>query len=191
MKILLLDADGVALKKKGYFSEHFANEYNVPVEDILPFIKNEYRLCQRGKADLKEELINYLPKWKWEGSTDSFLEYWFKTDTEADPEVFELVEQFKAKGIRCHLATDQEQYRAAYIHEELGFNTKLDGCFFSYELGSSKSESAFFEKVIETQGVEPDDITYFDDDEENVAVAKSKGIDARYYTSIDDLKGVL
>ncbi len=58
MKILLLDADGVTLKKQGYFSDRLSREQNVPVEEIMPFYKNEFRLCQQGKADVKEELVN-------------------------------------------------------------------------------------------------------------------------------------
>ena len=59
-KVVLLDADGVVIKKgDGYFSDRFVAEYGAPAEEVRAFFKNEFRLCQVGKADLKEELANY------------------------------------------------------------------------------------------------------------------------------------
>lgn len=188
MKILLLDADGVVLKKHGYFSEHFAREYNIPVEDITPFFKNEFRLCQQGKMDVKEVLAEYLPKWEWKKGVDDFLNYWFETDTHIDEEVFGEVDRIREKGIKCYLATDQEKYRAEYIRNLL--REQLDGFFFSCEIGFSKSEPEFFEAVVPKLGIEPAEIVYFDDDEKNVEVAKRLGIDARFYTNIDDIKQI-
>lgn len=188
MKTLLLDADGVTLKKLGYFSEHFAREQGVPVEDMIPFYKNEFRLCQQGKADLKEEVAKYLPKWKWDRGADAFLEYWFTTDAKADEQVFEVVEELRGKGVKVYLATDQEKYRAQYLLEKLGFKNKFDGCFFSCNLGYQKSEPEYFEKIMQKLGVSADELVYWDDDQKNVDVAKSLGIDARFYSNFAEFK---
>jgi hypothetical protein len=60
-KVILLDADGVVLKKGvEYFSVRFAREYGAPLEEITAFFKNEFRLCQENKLDLKEELAKRL-----------------------------------------------------------------------------------------------------------------------------------
>ncbi len=187
MKILLIDADGVTLKKRGYFSEKIAKEFDVPMEKMAPFYNNEFRKAQRGKADLKAALVKYLPEWNWNKTADQFVSYWFNSDAHPDERVFTLIEELRRSGLKVYLASDQERYRAEYMLETLDFNNRLDGCFFSYKLGCKKSEPAFFEQVIRTLAVDPKDITFLDDDQTNVDVAAEQGIDARLYSSIEDL----
>ncbi|MFM2381894.1 MAG: hypothetical protein RLZZ76_661, partial [Candidatus Parcubacteria bacterium] len=118
MKALLLDADGVVLKKGELFSEQFSREYNIPLEEVIPFFKNELGRCQKGEADLKEVLPPYLESWSFGGTVDDFLEYWFR-DVEINPEIIELVAECKEKGIACYLASNNEKYRARRIEEKL------------------------------------------------------------------------
>lgn len=188
-KVLLLDADGVVLKKyPEYFSERFAREHGVPVEEMREFFKNEFKLCQTGKADAKEEFGKRLPVWGWDKGADAFLDYWFATDVILDEEVLKVVEEYRNIGIKCYLATDQEQYRGAYLWGLVG--TRLDGHFFSHELGATKSQPEFFQQVLEKLNLPASEISYMDDDQQNVDVAKSLGINARFYRTIEDLKEI-
>ena len=60
IKAILFDLDGVILKPRDkYFSEKYAEEQNVPIENIIPFFKNEYKKIMLGQADLKEVLSKY------------------------------------------------------------------------------------------------------------------------------------
>ncbi len=191
-KAILFDADGVVLKKyKEYFvSQYFSREYNVPDDEINAFFEKDFRTCQRGKLDLKEELVKYLPGWNWPDGVDAFLEYWFTTDATIDSEVMEEVEKIREKGFKCYLASDQEKYRADYIMERLGLKNKFERCFFSYELGYMKSEAEYFKEIFKITGLKPEEFIYFDDDQKNVDVVNSLGINAYFYTKIDDLKKV-
>lgn len=188
IKAILFDADGVVLvKHKEYFSERFAREYNAPIEELRMFFRTEFPECQEGKRDLKEELGKRLPGWNWGKGVDAFLEYWFANDIVLDHDVFAKVQQFKDQGIDCYLATDQEKYRAEYLRKNCKLDEVFTGCFFSCELGVRKDSPEFFEKVIEKLDIEPSEIAYFDDDQKNVNVAKGLGINARFYSSIEDL----
>ena len=188
MKVLLLDADGVVLKKHRYFSDTYAEDYGIPPEKVIPFFKNEFRKCQEGEADLKEELVPYLKQWNWSGSVEEFMRYWFDTDTEVDNEVLDMVQKFREQGVQCYLATDQEKYRAEYIREML--HGELDGFFFSCEVGASKDTPEFFTAVLKSVNVEPGEVTYFDDDQVNVKVAEKMGIDSHFYTDIAALRNL-
>lgn len=183
MKALLLDADGVVLKKGEYFSERFAREYNVPLEDVVEFFKGPFAACQKGEADLKEEIKLYLDKWKWEGSTDDFLDYWFKSDVVLNSEIEEIISMYKEKGIKVYLASNNEKYRAKAIETLLKEKDLLDGVYFSSHLKVRKENPEFFEHVIEELGVEPSEIAFVDNDEKNIESAASLGIDARLYNS--------
>ena len=187
IKVVLWDADGVTIgneSKYRYFSEKFSAEYTVPIGKILPFFKMEVLECQMGKADLKEELLKYLTKWGWKKSVEEFLEYWFAHGTELNVEVMRRVDELRAKGIKCYLATDQEKYRAKYILETVGLGEHFDGSFFSYELGSSKSQKKFFKKISQILGVKPEEMEFYDDEGENVRAAKEAGVKGKLFTSV-------
>lgn len=187
MKALLVDADGVALKRhEEYFSTRFAREYGVPIEELIEFFKGDFRLTQRNKADLKKLLEPLLPRWNWSKGVDEYLSYWFTNDCHPDEDVLARVAALRARGVKCYLATDQEKYRASYIRDTLSFSKVFDGTFFSYEVGHTKDEPQFFEHIAKTLSLEPHKISYIDDDEKNVAVAKSVGVDGRYYQSLED-----
>src|SRR3989344_7638248 len=119
-KAILFDADGVVLKKYNkYFSVQFSEKYGAPIDEINEFFEGDFRACQLGKLDLKEELAKRLPNWNWPDGVDAFLEYWFTTDAIIDPEVMKEVEKIRDKGLKCYLASDQEKYRANYLAEHL------------------------------------------------------------------------
>ena len=176
--MLLLDADGVVLKKGEYFSERFSREYNVPLEEVLMFFKNVYGDCQAGTKDLKQELIPYLRQWNWEGSVDDFLDYWFE-DVEINTEIVAIIEEFKQRGISVYLASNNEHYRARAIEEALG--NMLDGYFFSADLKVKKTNSEYFSKVAESLGVETNEMNFVDNDERNISAATEAGVNARLF----------
>ncbi len=192
IKAILFDADGVVLKKyKEYFvSQFFAREYKAPADEINAFFENDFRACQRGKLDLKEQLTKHLPGWNWPNGVDAFLEYWFTSDAAIDPEVMKEVEKLREKGFKCYLASDQEKYRANYLMERLDLKNKFDGYFFSYQLGYMKSQPEYFAEIFKITGLKPEELLYFDDDQKNVDVATSMGINAYFYANMDDLKKV-
>jgi FMN phosphatase YigB (HAD superfamily) len=191
-KVVLLDGDGVVLKKgKEYFSERFVREYGAPSQELINFFKKEFRLCQQGKADLKEELTKRLPAWGWQKSTEEYLEYWFNNDVILDEEVLTVAQELQERGIDCYLTTDQEQYRKEYVLKKL--QGKLKGAWFSCDLGFQKSQPEFFQEVMrrwETRYL-PHEIAYWDDEQRNIDTARLVGIHARLFTSVDDLKSNL
>lgn len=183
-KVVLIDADGVVVKKTSeYFSERFAREYGAPNAELQEFFKNEFRQCQRGKLDIKEILTPRLPTWGWDRGVDEFLTYWFTTDVVVDEEVMAVVKEWRAKGVECYLATDQEQHRKDYIVNLL--DGQFDGFWFSCDLGFSKSQPEFFKEILRRWDMryKPQEIMFLDDDQENIDAAQSVGIDARLYTS--------
>lgn len=178
MKAILLDADGVVLNKGENFSDRFAREHNVPIEEVMEFFDGPFSACQSGDKDLKEELVPYLEKWGWKKSADDFLDYWFK-DMEIDPEIEDFIERCHEKGINCYLASNNETQRARRIERMLG--NKLDGYFFSADLGVKKENKVFFESVLDKLGLDPEEVTLIDNERKNVESALELGIDARKY----------
>ena len=190
IKAILLDADGLLLKKQRYFSDIFSEQYNVPIESVIPFFKTKFRDCQRGVLDVKEELVPFLKEWNWNGTVEDFLDYWFSSCTEIDSEVLKIVQGLREKGLKCYLVTDQEKYRGEYIKKNLGLENQLDGFFYSYELGKSKSEKEFFEEILGKLNLKPDEVMFCDDEKENAEIAESLGISAIHINKVDDFRKV-
>jgi len=189
VKAILFDADGVVIKKRDhFFSVRFAEKYGVRPEDQLPFFKEDMRSAFVGKADLRESLKKYLPKWNWKGTADEYLAYWFGEESPRDEAVIAYIDELRGSGIKCYLATDREPLWGEYLKNEVGLAKHLDGFCYSYMFGHEKSEPEFFAGVQKMLGVAVEDLMYWDDDQKNVDVAKSVGIDARFFTNLNDLK---
>ncbi len=186
IKALLIDGDGATIKKTKYFSDVYAEEYNIPEAKLRPFFKDKFRMCQRGKADLKEEVTPYLKGWGWKGTVDEFLDYWFHTQTIPNQPVLDLLKDIRGRGVKCYLVTDQEKYRANYISNNLKFKEYFDELYYSCDLGYSKSQKEFFEVIIKKLNLKPEEIIYWDD--EDIEMAKEVGINASVYTSFQNFQ---
>ena len=188
MKVLLLDADGVVLKKGEYFSEIFARENNLPLDSVVPLFRDMLPLCQEGKRDLKKESETYFPQWNWQGTAEDFLELWFK-DIVPDEKIISAIAQLRKNGVACYMASNNEQYRAKRIRETLG--NALDGYFFSSDLKFRKANPEFFRLVLETLQVLPAEVMYIDNDQKNIDAALTHGIDAKLYTGVEIFKTII
>lgn len=192
MKALILDADGIVIKDHEYFSVRYKKKFGKSLNDdvIINFFKNEYKQTAIGKADLKELLEERIKQWKWKGTVDELLEFWFKGERDVNEDVLAVAKKLRDKGVKIGLASDNERYRAEYLFGEVGLEYHFDYMFFSCFLRYTKSEPEFFQYIIDKLEFKPGEIVYFDDDQENVDVAKKLGIDARLYKSISQLKNL-
>lgn len=187
-----MDVDGVVVRPRHkYFSEKYSEEHGVPLSEILPFFKGEYKKAARGEESIKEVLPAYLSKWGWNGTVDEFLSYWFRGERTLDVNVLDTVRQLRKDGTKVYLVSDNEKERANYVMNVVGLKKEFDGAFFSYELGYTKDEPVFFQKIIDKLKVKPADVEYWDDDSKNAAVAESVGITAQIYTSYEEFQKYL
>lgn len=186
--ILLFDGDGVVLKKFPYFTKIYSRRHNVPIEKFNEFFAEPFKLCQKGKGDLKKGITPYLKSWQWNKSADEFLEYWFATDVEVQPEVLKIIENAKKNGYKTYLASEQEKYRAAWIKNILAKDRYFTDTFFSCDLKFNKDENKFYQSIINRLEADPKNIYYWDDDKKNIITAKNLGINAFLFKNIENFK---
>ncbi len=171
--------------KKGkykYFSERYADEHGVTLEDISVFFKNEYRGCATSQTDLKEVLPPYLENWGWKGSADDFLQYWFASDCELDQEVLKTVQELRDRGIIVALATNNEKYRMEYILRVAGLEEYFDKIFASCDIGHKKPSPEFFEGVMrDLPSIRKKEVLFWDSDKDIVDGAREFGIQAEHF----------
>ncbi|MFH1287000.1 MAG: HAD-IA family hydrolase [Candidatus Magasanikbacteria bacterium] len=183
-QVILFDADGVVIRSE-MFGTHYQQTQGLSPDDMLPFYKGIFQECLTGRADLKEVIVPWLKKWKWDGDVDGFLLQWFQYEHKTDQKVVDLIRELRKNAVSCYLATNQEKYRTQYMRNEMGFEKLFDGIFSSAEIGSKKPQAEFYEFIFRELGVNKDKILYTDDTASHVEGAKLAGIDAYLYTEFE------
>ncbi|MFA7209064.1 MAG: HAD family hydrolase [Parcubacteria group bacterium] len=195
IKAIVFDADGVVINSPDYFSVQYQKEFGVSNDMMLPFFKGKFQDCLVGKADLKEELKPFLSGWKWAGTVEEFLGYWFKVEHHIDERVVREIERLKSMGIRCYLGTKQEKYRTEYMRNRMGFEEIFDHIYSSAEVGYKKPDKKFFEfisaDIKNKDNIDPEEIMFWDDEKSNVAVSKELGWQGYFYGNYDDFNKIV
>jgi len=194
--IHIFDVDGVLITGK-MFSQHLEDDYGISKDKTMPFFTTVFNDCLEGRADLQQSIQPYLKDWKWQGSVQDFLEYWFTAEHIVDSQLIGQIQNLRQKGIRAYVATNQEKYRTEYLKTKMGFSDLFDGFFSSADLGCKKPSERFFELIVDEigaqsaekkgnkQGVKKNTIWFFDDTLANVEAAQKFGINGVHYTNIE------
>lgn len=189
VKAIIFDADGMVVRRVMYFSERFSRDFNVPIKKIMPFFKNEFQLCIIGKADLKEELVKYLPVWNWTKSINELLKFWFENEKDVDQKIIDDIQDFRKKRIKCYLSTNNEKYRVDFLSNNLGLGNYFDDFFTSSHFGCKKSDEKFWQLVYDKIKVEnKNEVLVWDDDKKNLSAAKSFGFRTEFYKGFEEFR---
>jgi putative hydrolase of the HAD superfamily len=105
--------------------------------------------------------------------------------------VLALVDQLRAAGVFCALATNQERNRLAFMTEALGYAGRFDRIYGSCALGLRKPTAEYFEAIVRDVGLPADEMLFLDDHEPNVDSARAVGMRAELVASVDDVAGHL
>lgn len=190
-KALLFDIDGV-INKSDYFSKSYEKDFGVAREAIRPFFKTDFIPCLTGDADLKTVLLPYLKQWKWPDSVDAFLDYWFAHDVNLDEQLIDFIQDLRAKGYYCALASQQEHYRKTHLWETKRLKDKFDHFYCSSDIGYLKKDTRFFDALfadLEAKSLiaSKNDIVFWDDTKRCVATALECGVEAILFKENQDI----
>lgn len=195
-KVILFDADGVVLVS-GRFSDRYSQDHGVGWDVLKEFFQGSFQACKRGESDLKQELTKVLEAWKWQGSVDELMQYWFFIGSTPDPRAAKMIRDLRDKGVYCALASNQEAYRGEYLRTQGGMNELLDDTYYSCDLKHLKNVPVFFEMALKRlrhalgESLQASDVLFIDHDEENLAAARSVGLDAYEFHDMDALEAFL
>jgi len=187
VKIALFDIDGV-LNNVEKFSLRYEKEYGVSVDLLLPFFKNEFQDCLVGKLDLKEQLEKVKGIWKFNGSTEELLKFWFEGEINVNKEVLRIIETVKNAGYPVIAVTNQEKYRTNYLKKKLDLDKLFYKTYSSAQIGVKKPEKGFYEYIKNDMKIDYNEFAYWDDDEDNVVESAKLGISSYRYLGINDFR---
>lgn len=190
---VLFDADGVIQRATVDWRATLATfvEPGSPDEFILDLMAAEGPSLV-GKGTFREAIVEVLDRWGSSAPVEDVLDLWRRF--EAEPVVVDLIQQLRAAGIECHLATNQQAYRRAIMHDERHYGDWFDQTFYSCDLGVAKPDAAYFKTILQTIGRPASSVLFIDDNENNIAGARGVGLHAELYdlaTGTDVLRDLL
>lgn len=175
---ILFDADGVVQRTRDGWLEHLTAVGGARGQDFVLAVFAADVACLTGRDfsaamaavlrefDVRRPLAEIFP-----------ADYWI----EVDPEMLAAVVGMRARGLRCALATNQQNLRGAYMRGELGLGSIFDRQFYSYELGYAKPDPVYFRAVVAELAVPAERVLFLDDTEPNVRGASEAGLRAELF----------
>jgi putative hydrolase of the HAD superfamily len=190
-RVVLWDADGVLQRVPDGWEESMRPALEGRLDDVDGFLAQafgEERSALTGEVRWLEVLPGLLDRWGVGDAYDEVLTVWLTI--EEVPGARDLVRALRSAGVRCYLASNQDEHRGRHMHRRLGYADLLDGAFYSYRLGLAKPDPAYFARIVEELGATPDDLLFVDDNLANVESARTVGLRAEAWSYREPL-GVL
>lgn len=172
--VVLFDCDGVMCPPMR-FAAVLHQEHGITREMTKDFFTGVFSEALRGDALVRDLLPSYLKRWGWTSDVDVFLKLWVESEREADVSMLSLVQEYRDKGFKVCLATNQESHRARYMRTCMGFEDVFDELFISCELQAMKPDRAFYERITNALDASPEQIIFIDDQEHYVSAARDFG----------------
>ncbi|CAN5422470.1 HAD family phosphatase [soil metagenome] len=190
IKAILFDADGVLIHTE-LATVELVRKHGIPQSVSQEFFSTEWGDILKGRADTREKMAPYLKEWGWEGSVEDYQKFWFEFEHKLDKDMIDNIQQLRKNNVKCYVATNQDKYRAEYMLKEMGFEHSFDGMFASAHLGEKKPDSLFFDKILLRLNLQPKEVLFWDDSEENVTAASKIGINSEIFKTMDSYKATM
>lgn len=183
---VLFDADGVLQRPTVDWRETLAGFVAAASADefVLDLMASE-RPSIVGKGDFRDAVAEVVQRWSSTASVEDVLQMWHRF--EAEPVVIGWIQELRAAGIGCHLATNQHAYRRAIMHDERRYRDFFDQTFYSCDLELAKPDPAYFRAILTAVDRPATSVLFIDDNEANIEGALSVGLNAELYDLADGL----
>lgn len=182
VQAVLWDADGVLQGLPAGWEASMRPAIGHHVDDVERFLTEAFaaeKATLTGHARWVDVLRALMQRWGIEDAYDEAMQVWLTI--EPVPESRELAEQVRAAGVRCYLATNQDERRGGFMKDTLGYGDLLDGSFYSFELGLAKPDPAYFAEIVRRLDLPADAVLFLDDHQYNVDSARSVGLRAEQW----------
>ncbi|WP_406364997.1 HAD-IA family hydrolase [Streptomyces sp. NBC_01546] len=108
-----------------------------------------------------------------------------------DGDMVTLIEELAAAGRRLGLLSNIPPELAAHYEAHHAWLRHFEVCGFSCRIGHAKPEPGAYAWCVRALGVEPADVLFVDDRQENVCAARAAGLRGALFTGLDELRATL
>jgi putative hydrolase of the HAD superfamily len=187
---IAFDLDGVVIPTGPNF-RFFTTEFDVSRTNFTDFFYGPFQDCLIGKTDLFDVLPAALQSWGWKGTVEEFMSRWMGSSSDPDSEVVEMIESLVGSGVKCCVASNQDNRRAAHLSALPWLRNLFVKQFFSYAMGVSKPGSRYYRIIENDCAIDAKAILFVDDKIENVEGARACGWHAEVCQGASDLRTIL
>jgi FMN phosphatase YigB (HAD superfamily) len=178
---IFVDLDGVIFQGAERFSVKYAKEHDIKLDEMTPFFVNQFKLCVKGEANLKDELSKVLTEWKWKGTVDELVNYWVNDNSIINEQLINELNNYVMQNIKIYVVTQQEKIRSDHLQSLLGLKLKYTKYFSSHMIHYGKTDSKFYISCLKQSESKPNEVLFIDDNLKNITVAKEVGINTIFY----------
>jgi putative hydrolase of the HAD superfamily len=187
-RAVLFDADGVIQRTKPGWLDELGSlcGKSDEVDDFIADVFAAEQPCLVGERDFVELLASVLEKWRSPSTVQDALSVWTLIDPDRD--VLALIRSIRANGTIVALATNQQEHRANYMLNNLGYSAEFDHILCSCYLKLAKPADDYFQKSLEKVGFLAEEVLFIDDHQSNIDSAKRAGMQAQRFHLDDGLQ---
>lgn len=176
IKAILWDCDGVL--------QHPAHDWDDALSrlggaEFTAALFEAEHAALRGARSLRDVVADLVDLHPVAVSVEDVLALW--SLFEADEPAWRVVDDARAAGVRCVLATNQQDIRVELMRHERKYDDRVDGAYYSSEIGHMKPSREFFEAILADLGIEAQEALFVDDVLSNIESARSLGIVAVHH----------
>jgi HAD superfamily hydrolase (TIGR01509 family) len=175
---VLFDADGVIQSNRAGWMDELTAWAGSRTEEFLLAVSAADMACLTG-ADFGAAIREVLRQFEIKAPLEDVIDrqFWI----EVRQPMLDAVRAVRDLGLRCGLATNQQNLRGAYMRNSLGFEKIFDEQFYSFEIGFAKPEAGYFRTIMDRIDVSPSRVLFVDDHDDNVAGARGIGINSELF----------
>lgn len=191
VKAVIFDLNGVFLESN-YLSDRIDKKYGIPGDKFHLALKEVLTITRKPKAEGFFKLLKpYLKKLNFQISEKEFFDFWFSGE-KLIPEVTEYARKLRERGIKVFILSRNFKERTKYYRKNFPeIFDNVDKAYFSWETGLVKPDPKAYQAILEEYKLKPEECVYFDDNDENIEVARSLGIHVQKYEGLESAKGFL
>ena len=175
---MLFDADGVIQGTRAGWREELTAWAGSRTEEFMVAVSAADMACLTG-ADFGTAMREVLRQFEITAPLEDVIDRQFGIEVRLP--MLAAVRAVRDLGLRCGLATNQQNLRGAYMRESLGFEKIFDEQFYSFEIGFAKPEAGYFRTIMDRIDVAPDRVLFIDDHDGNVAGAREVGMHSELF----------
>lgn len=176
---VLFDADGVLQRSPDGWRQTLDGLLGDDPEPTLRELFTREQQESLTGGDFRGLVIDVLRRRGLDADPDRVLDCWRLLIV--DTGMIERVRRLQQLGLRCALATNQQNVRVQHMRGMPEYAGVFDAEFYSSELGLAKPDPAFFSAIVKELDVAPDQVLFVDDVAANVTGARTAGIHAELF----------
>src|SRR3989338_6729187 len=131
---------------------------------------------ERTEMEYFTELADALSLGVSPDEIKSFFEAADAKNIMPNEEMYKWVRELSERGVSVIMATNVSRELATRLRA-MGLYDVFEKQFFSYEMGVSKSDVHFWDRIFSDIGAKPEDVIFIDDNATNVSTAKKAGLE--------------